>query len=607
MKSAAKFQIGRALTWQLFSSAGLHVFYFLILYIGFQVKVEWNISIENLLYLLIAPERTILEWFPNQGLQLLKGIWSIRVGVMAIGAALTWLFLTKRERLARLLRLNHHVRFDHALLQEVLALGIYLGPYLLAYFLLKSCFPKNEFGQFQIWVTRGWLLQLIFQSAIFGVTRWETLKGWAERFFLTPSGPYGLAILRVIFSWWSIQVYEGKLLTMLPTVSLKTKVGLPLVGWLIDIIPVGAELYTVFVWVGVTACWFVIFGFKTRWALIVNAVCCFYIIAVPNFFGKLWHEQLIIWISWILALSNCFDVLSIDSLIGKRPFVRSPNYTFPIRLIWIQLAVIYFWAGFYKFWDCGFDWALGQTMINQVQLEWLQHYDKVPELRLDLMPNLLKFGGFLVVLFELVYVLLIIRSKTRWFAVIGGLAMHNLIGYLMYISFFHMLQVFYIFYLDFNRIIPFAYRPAKVVRNYAKPAFLVASSLVMINFLFGMFSIDSYPFSAYPKYAATIPEKIEIIYFEAIDQNGNQIDVHAVGKENNFRWESYGWLEYGILQDMEKEDVTDRVKDYWNIWKAHNPQLGHCTKVDAWVIVRPVSPEGKFEADTLGLISTVLP
>ena len=573
---------------QLLISACLHVIYFLLLYGGFRINVEWNISPENLFHLLTAHDSTIMEWFPNRGGDLVSVIWGVRVVLIAAGLTILGYFVWYRARLSDQFRFNNKAKFSNALLQEIVLLSIFLVFYLILYFYFKSQANFEDFAHFQIWLTRGWLLQLAFQVTLFVITRWESMKQWASRFFLQPSGPHGIAVLRILFAWWSIRVYEGKLLTMLPTVSLETKVGLPYVNWLVDLIPVSADLYTVFVGVGVVACWFIIFGFKTRLALIVNAICCFYIIAVPNFFGKLWHEQLIIWISWILALSNCYDVFSIDSLIRKRPFVNGPSYTFPIRLIWVQLGFIYFWAGFYKFWDCGFDWALGQTMINQVQLEWLQHYDKVPGLRLDLMPDLLKFGGFCVVLFELGYLLLILRNRTRWIAVFGGLAMHNMIGYLMYISFFHMLQVFYVFYLNFNRIIPFAYRPTQNETRYSKAALMAASAIVAINFLFGMFSIDSYPFSAYPKYAATIPENI-------------------IGKENNFRWESYGWLEYGILQDMKTEDVSDRVRDYWNIWKAHNPQLEKCAKVDARVIVRPVSPEGKSEADTLGLISTVLP
>jgi hypothetical protein len=50
--------------------------------------------------------------------------------------------------------------------------------------------------------------------------------------------------------------------------------------------------------------------------------------------------------------------------------VRSA-YSVPIRWIWVHMGIIYFFAGIFKLWNSGFDWALSASMINQIQTEWV--------------------------------------------------------------------------------------------------------------------------------------------------------------------------------------------------------------------------------------------
>ncbi len=464
--------------------------------------------------------------------------------------------------------------------------------YLTLYFSLKYFVPTAQNG-LQILITRGFLLHISFQAVIILFGNFEKIRNYLKNYLLLPQLPHNIAVLRIVFFFYLAYIYDRKYFSALPTVSLTSKVSLPYIGWLIELIPVNTSIYTVFIFIGIICCAFIVIGYKTRWFLLVNAVCAFYIIATPNFFGKLWHEQLVIWICWFFALSRCYDALSLDAKLSKKPIVKSADYTFPVRFIWLQLGIIYFWAGFYKLWDCGFDWALSQSMINQVQLEWLQHYDKIPAIRIDNYPILLKISGLLVIGFELCYILFVLKPATRWIAAAGGLLMHNVIGYFMYISFSHLLQAFYVVYVDFTCLFSKGKQNAEVVFGYSKAAFGTGILVLSINFLCGMFSIDTYPFSSYPKYAAIIPDTIKIIHFEPYLPDSNTVDVHAVGKKNNFRWESYGWLEYGLIKDFETgQDVQKRLYDYWEIWQSHNPELKEYKNVKVSVRERPVSPEG---------------
>jgi hypothetical protein len=433
--------------------------------------------------------------------------------------------------------------------------------------------------------------------------REETIE-YTKRYLLKPELPYNISIFRILFFLYLILIYTVKYFNVLPTLSLNSKFALPLIGWLINLIQVSAEIYTIFYYIGVISCLFIVIGYKTRIFLIINAVCVFYLIATPNFFGKLWHEQIVIWIAWIFTFSKCYDVFSIDALINKNKIYKNANYTFPIRLIWLQLGIIYFWAGFYKLWDAGFDWALSESMINQVQLEWVQNYDKIPSIRIDKYPYLLHLGGMLVILFEILYLFLLFKPRFRWIPAIGGLLMHNIIGYFMYISFFFLLQIFYLFYFNFNTFFNKININAIVEGKISKLSFYIGAGIISINFLFGMFNIDSYPFSAYPKYAAIIPNNIKIIHFHC---EGLEETVHNFGKKNGFMWEDYGWLEHNIIRDYENgDDVQKKLEDYWAIWKSRNSQLDICDTLKVYLQERPVAPEGINNVKFIGYMGTLI-
>ncbi|MEY3198821.1 MAG: Vitamin K-dependent gamma-carboxylase, partial [Bacteroidota bacterium] len=333
----------------------------------------------------------------------------------------------------------------------------------------------------------------------------------------------------------------------------------------------------------------VIIGWRTSTFMFINAITIFYVMATPNFFGKLWHEQIIIWISWIMALSNASNVWSFDAILKGKITKLSGNNTWPIRLIWLHFGLIYFWAGFYKIWDAGFDWALSDSMINQVQLEWLQHYDKIPEVRIDLYPFLLHFGGLSVIIFELLFPFFILIKSWRWLAFFGGLLMHNLLGYFMYISFLHFLQVFYIYFVDFNWMIK--NKGAEIDSKFTINKKVKLGILILVLNLFaGMFNVNSYPFSAYPKYSALIPNKIQFIRFNA---KNNGVDTFFEAKKSGFRWEDYGWLEYEIINKYkEGKFINNDLKDYWSIWKSKINNLKNCENIAVELCERHIKPEG---------------
>lgn len=569
----------------------LYTFFLMIKYVFIQVEIS-KFLYDLFLFHFDASLPEFNIWYPKFGYGLFVVFLLLKMGGYLF---VSWLFYKLIRTIFIQIKKHNSTTSslsDVYLYQQLLIFSFVLSYYVVLYFWAKY-YCNQDFFNFQLLISRGFLLHLLLQIIRIIYTHKSLLIHYLTSYFFTPQLPYNIAILRILFFSYLGFIYSFKFASVLPIVSLKTKVGLPYMGWFINALPINANLYTLFFYLGITSCFFIVLGYKTRFFLLLNAMCVFYLIATPNFFGKLWHEQLVIWISWFLMFSNCYDVYSIDAWINKKELVKSPNYTFPVRFVWVQLGIIYFWAGFYKIWDSGFEWTFGKTMIHQVQLEWIQNYDRIPSFRIDLYPFLLYLGGFIVIVFELFYIYLIFRPKFRWMAACGGLLMHNLIGYFMNISFFTLLQVFYVFYIDFN---VFYQKKASIIKQNLQISRLPLYAgivLLNINFIFGMFHIDSYPFSSYPSYSAIIPDTFKMIYFQPNHLNQS---VHEIGMKNYFRWEDYGWLENKLIQDFEEgKPVQNRIEDYWEIWRNKNPQLKICDTIEVFIVERPVAPEGKYE------------
>lgn len=441
-------------------------------------------------------------------------------------------------------------------------------------------------------------IQLLFLG-LFTSVNYKFLLSRLTSFLFKPILPYSISITRLLFFSYLFFLYLGQFKRKAYLVENLEKVALPGIAWLIEIIPINAELYVWMCYAGALAAFFIIIGFKTRFFLLLNTLIVFYVVATPNFFGKLWHEQLVIWIAWIMAFSSSFDVLSIDSYLNKKPLQKSGNYGFHLKMIWLHFGMIYFFAGFYKLWLCGFDWALSQSMINQVHLEWFEHYNKIPAFRIDYWPSLLMAGGLLVILFELFYFAFLFHKKTRWISVIGGLIMHNTIGYFMYISFLHLLQAFYMVFIPWNTLLKklkLIKEPVMETQNnisLKKWALVIPVFILSMNILYGVFRIDSYPFSVYPVYAAIVPESFKYFEYKILDKGYEKIDVHQLGKENYFRWESYSRFEPEIINKYEETGVLDtsRVAQQWHRWQNGVPELQKVDSIEVYAVEVYLNPE----------------
>lgn len=557
---------------------------------------------ENLLFYFEATISQFQKWFPTYGNFLFFVFLAFKVLIWTLLLSIIYISFRNLRIKFKIQFLEPNFNFGSYLLQQGGIAIFILSYYLLLYALFISK-GRNLDQNFQLLISRGFLIHLLVQ-VLLNIFRYRTsVLSFFKDFFLTPQLPFNISIFRILFFTYLISIYFIQYRFMLPHVSLESMVALPFLGWLIHFIPINVEIYKSFLFLGVFSCLFIIAGYKTRFFLILNAICILYVVSVPNFFGKVWHMHIIIWISCFFTFSRCYDVYSIDAKINKTELIASSDYTFPIRFVWLQLGIIYFWSGFYKLWDAGFDWAFSSSMVNQIHLEWMQNYDKIPNIRIDSHPQLLSIGGLVLILFELSYIIFILKIKWHWISGLGGILMHLFIAYFMYINFFYLLVVFYLFYFNFNLLFKRTNINSEPLKKYSKLAFYFGLCILSINFLFGMLGIKSYPFSSYPSYSALIPDRVKIIEFKCPDMVST---VHEIGKKNNFSWESYGWLEYNLIADFETgKDVQKRLEDYWKIWVNLNPELSNCKFITGNIVIRSVSPDGKYNLDFVAKIGDI--
>jgi hypothetical protein len=104
-------------------------------------------------------------------------------------------------------------------------------------------------------------------------------------------------------------------------------------------------------------------GLFTRSSMIVSAVLGFYLLGLPHNFGHTYHfDALLVLALAIMAFSRAGDAWSIDALFSRPNVSPSAEYTWPIRMIWTAMALVFFAAGLAKLRHGGLEWITSANM-----------------------------------------------------------------------------------------------------------------------------------------------------------------------------------------------------------------------------------------------------
>jgi hypothetical protein len=197
------------------------------------------------------------------------------------------------------------------------------------------------------------------------------------------------------------------------------------------------------------------------------------------------------------------------------------------------------------------------------------------------------------------YLFMLFQKRLKWLSVFGGLAMHNFLGKVIYISFFFLLQVFYLVFIPWNWIltkIGLVEQESEVITSRPKfTSLIILVPIIMfgMNAFCGIFRINSYPFSIYPVYTDILPDNVRYFDYRVLDQGLEGIDFREEGKNANFRWEAFSRHEYHLIRSIESESGldTNEVNKLWKRWQLAVPILRPVDSVEVYVVNRLLDPD----------------
>jgi hypothetical protein len=113
-------------------------------------------------------------------------------------------------------------------------------------------------------------------------------------------------------------------------------------------------------------------GLFTRLSTITSFILGIYLLGLPHNFGKTDHsDAILVFVFGIMALSQCGAALSVDRLVrmarrGSNPSAKqvvvSDEYTWPVRVIWLVMSLIFLGAGMSKIRHSGIEWVTSDNM-----------------------------------------------------------------------------------------------------------------------------------------------------------------------------------------------------------------------------------------------------
>lgn len=341
-------------------------------------------------------------------------------------------------------------------------------------------------------------------------------------------------------------------------------------GWFVRHVPINGALATVAQVIVAFAALCAIAGVRARLCFGVLTAAGFYLFAIAQLAGHVFHDNHLLWFCALLAASPCADVLAVDA---RRPLAaEGREYAAPLLAVRLLLGAIYFFPGLHKLLTSGLDWALSDNLRFQLYWKWAQ-YGVLPRLRLDAYPWLLHLGGLFVLAFELSFAPLVLFRRTRTAAAIAGLAFH-LLSYLVFGLLFASLWLCYVALVDwrplFRRLLPGASRwsaePEReraVSRRQLWPPIIVGALLLLGAVVQGARGqMRSYPFSCYPTFQWIAAREMPDLMIVVVEDGGPPRDV-AHGRDAAGRRTQRQWAEVWSLAGVTGPVDAQRLRAYW--------------------------------------------
>jgi hypothetical protein len=186
---------------------------------------------------------------------------------------------------------------------------------------------------------------------------------WLE-FWFQPAPPTNLAVSRALFFAGLFVLYAHEDFTAWSAVDPGFWMPLPAFAAL-SLSPLSAAALAILQAVWRVALVSSAVGFFTRTSMWTAAVLGFYLLGLPHNFGHVYHfDALLVITAFVLACSRAGDAWSIDALLNNddRPVLPSGEYTWPIRMVWVSMSLVFAAAGIAKLRYGGLAWITSDHM-----------------------------------------------------------------------------------------------------------------------------------------------------------------------------------------------------------------------------------------------------
>ena len=205
-----------------------------------------------------------------------------------------------------------------------------------------------------------------------------------NRFWFEPGPAAALGICRVLF-FGSLLLWQLRH-DFSPWGAYSSVFWMPI--WLFDtlsvpLLPSSAIATVQAIWK--VALFLAAIGLFSRVAMVVAFVLGTYLMGLPHNFGQTQHfDTLVVFACGALAISRAADAWSVDAWLAARrqgePIVRPDDgeYTWPIRFVWVAMAMIFCAAGISKLRHSGLDWILSDNLALLLQRQQYHISDGEP-------------------------------------------------------------------------------------------------------------------------------------------------------------------------------------------------------------------------------------
>lgn len=381
---------------------------------------------------------------------------------------------------------------------------------------------------------------------------WPQLKKRIRRFLTENVSPEQLAVFRILV-FGVLLLYPNytaifRMSTLPPELLVPPPGWSGLLAWLPPT-PLGAQISGSLFLLG---CLGALVGYRTRFMAVLATLSGIWFLGIPQFYGKIDHYHHLLWFSALAAVSPVSDRFSVDAWRKPYTIVRpAGDYARPLYFLLALMAVIYFFAGWWKLIGGGMAWLWGDAAFLQLETQALRTGVTTPVWLSE--NDLLKhFLGLSTVLLELGWGYAMLSKRFRPWVLAAALFFHGSVYWLMQINFWQ-LPVFYLVFLPWGDLLPHTSLKIQNLYHSRQQALRwVGGSLLVINGLFGLAHFDSWPFAVYPSFGNPPEAKMKrlVLYHE----QGGALEAVDLYHDSRLR----AWLPKTRLQGLQQQLILTR-------------------------------------------------